>query len=137
MNDRYVRAIEAAEVAPGGMKAVDLEGREIVICNCEGRFHAVARRCGHMNAPLEMGTLDGTILTCAMHCAQFDVTTGEVLAGPVPADLGGEAFGPKTAAMLGNVGALMPHIHTEPIGVYETKVEAGWVMVAEQKRGDR
>jgi hypothetical protein len=23
-----------------------------------------------MNAPLEMGTLDGPILTCAMHCAQ-------------------------------------------------------------------
>jgi len=30
------------------------ERREIVICNCGGSFHAVDRRCGHMNAPLEM-----------------------------------------------------------------------------------
>ena len=84
MSDNFVKAIKAAEVSKGGMKAVELSGRELVICNCGGRFYAVDRRCGHMNAPLEMGTLDGSILTCAMHCAQFDVTTGEALSGPVP-----------------------------------------------------
>lgn len=130
MNDRFVQAIRAAEIAPGGMKAVVLDDREIVVCNCGGSFYAVDRRCGHMNASLEMGTLDGPILTCPMHCAQFDVTTGEVLSGPVPAYLGDEKLLPRTAAYLTNVGMLMQHICTNPIRAYETKVESEWVLVA-------
>ena len=57
MSDSFVQAIETEEIAPGGMKAVEVGGREVVICNCDGTFYAIERRCGHMNAPLEMGTL--------------------------------------------------------------------------------
>ncbi len=130
MRDHFVQAIRTAEVAPGGMKAVELGGRELVVCNCGDRFVALDRRCGHMNAPLDMGTLEGSILTCAMHCAQFDVTTGEALSGPVPADLGHEVPGPKTGTMLKNVGTLMQHIRTESIRSYDAKVESEWVWVA-------
>jgi len=84
VGERYVSAIAIEDLAPGGMKVVQVEGREIVVGNDGGRFYAVERRCGHMNAPLEMGTLVGTVLTCPMHCAQFDIATGEALAGPVP-----------------------------------------------------
>ena len=59
MAENFVRAISTDEIAAGGMKAVELDGQEIVICNCGGRFYAIQRRCGHMNAPLELGTLDG------------------------------------------------------------------------------
>ncbi|MGE5601703.1 MAG: Rieske (2Fe-2S) protein [Nitrososphaerales archaeon] len=127
---QFVQAIQTAEIAPGGMKAVELNGREFVICNCNGSFYALDRRCGHMNSPLEMGTLAGTTLTCAMHCAQFDVTTGEALSDPVPSYLGGETPPPRTAAFLKNVAMLMEHIRTESIGTYRTKVESGWVFVA-------
>lgn len=130
MSDRFVRAIKAAEIAPGGMKAVELADREIVIGNSGGNYHAIDRRCGHMNAPLEKGTLDGRILTCAMHYAQFDITTGEALSGPVPAYLGNEALQPRTAAYLTNVGMLMEQICTNSIRTYETKIEDGWVLVA-------
>lgn len=129
MSDHFVRAIRTDEIAPGGMKAVVVDGKEIVVCNCGGHFYAVARRCGHMNAPLDRGTLDGSILTCAMHCAQFDVTTGESLSGPVPAHLGNEPLPPRVEAYLQNVGALMQDIHTMSIGVYRTTVEGGWVTV--------
>jgi nitrite reductase/ring-hydroxylating ferredoxin subunit len=130
LSDEFVRAIRTAEIAPGGMKAVDLNGRELVICNCDGTFRAIDRRCGHMNSPLEMGTLDGTILTCAMHCAQFDVTSGEVLSGPVPAYLGNETPPPRMAVFLTHFGALMKHIRTESIGTYRVKIESEWVLVA-------
>jgi nitrite reductase/ring-hydroxylating ferredoxin subunit len=130
MIDNFVKAIRIAEVAPGGMKAVELNGREFVICNCDGRFYAIDRRCGHMNAPLEMGTLEGSILTCAMHCAQFDVTTGEALSGPVPPFLGNETPPPRTGAFLKNAGMLMQHIRTESIGTYKSKTESDWVLVA-------
>ena len=126
----FVKAIRAEEIAPGGMRTVELKGHQFVVCNCGGTFHAIDRRCGHMNAPLEMGTLDGTIVTCGMHCAQFDVTTGEALAGPVPAYLGNEVPPPRTGALLRNVGLFMQNVRTEPIGCYPAKVEGGWVWIA-------
>ena len=131
MSERtFVQAIRTADVAPGGMKAVELGGRALVICNAGGTFYAIDRRCGHMNAPLEMGTLDGSVLTCALHGAQFDVVTGEALAGPVPAEVGSEPPPPRLAAFLRNAGALMQHIRTESLGVYPVRIEAGWVLVA-------
>jgi nitrite reductase/ring-hydroxylating ferredoxin subunit len=130
LSENFVKAIRAAEIAPGGMKAVELSGRELVVCNCDGNFHAIDRRCGHMNAPLEMGTLDGSILTCAMHCARFEVTTGKALAGPVPPYLGNEPVPPRTGAFLHNVGMLMQNVRTESIRKYVVKVDAGWVWIA-------
>jgi 3-phenylpropionate/trans-cinnamate dioxygenase ferredoxin subunit len=131
LSDRpYVQAVRTADILPGGMRAVELDGRELVICNVDGTFYAITRRCGHMSAPLEMGTLDGTILTCAMHCAQFDVVTGAALSGPVPADLGAEAPPPRLAGYLRNVGMLMQHIRTESLAVYPAKVDGDWVLVS-------
>jgi len=130
LSDNFIRAINADEVAPGGMKAVELDGNEIVVCNCGGTYYAVQRRCGHMNAPLDMGTLDGTYLTCAIHCAQFDVTTGEALSGPVPPDLGHESPPPMMVEYLQNIDTLMKDVRTESIRTYATKLEAGWVQIA-------
>lgn len=117
MSDNYIRAIAAADIAPGGMKAVKLDGREIVVCNCGGSFFAVGRRCGHLNASLEKGTLDGYILTCPLHYAQFDVTTGEALVGAMP------PYPPAT-------GANAQPTDTHSIAAYKTKVEADWILVA-------
>lgn len=130
MSDNFVQAIRAADIAPGGMKPVEIGGRELVICNWDGNFYAIDGRCGHMNAPLDMGTLDGSILTCAMHCSQFDITTGQALSEPVPTYLGNETPPPRTEAFLKNTSMLMQHIRTESIGTYKTKVESGWVWVA-------
>jgi nitrite reductase/ring-hydroxylating ferredoxin subunit len=130
LSERFIRAIRADGLAPGGMRAVELEGHEIVICNCGGTFRAIQRRCGHMNAPLELGTLDGPFVTCAMHCAQFDVTTGAALSGPVPPDLGDVNPLPIVARYLQHVGAQMSHIRVESIRTYATKLEAGWVHIA-------
>jgi len=130
MTDTFVPAIRTDQIAPGGMKTVQLDGQEIVICDCAGAYYAIQRRCGHMNAPLDLGTLDGTFVTCAMHCAQFDVTTGQALSGPVPVDLGNESPPPRLAAYLQHIDMLMESVHTEPIRTYKTKVEAGWIHVA-------
>ena len=129
MSEGFIRAINADEIAPGGMKAVELDGNEIVICNCGGKYYAIQRRCGHMNAPLDMGTLDGIYLTCPMHCAQFDITNGEALSGPVPSDIGHEIPPPFLGKYLQNIGMLMSHVRTESIRTYATKLEAGWVQI--------
>src|SRR5262245_44110804 len=104
-----VEAATVDEIAPGGMKFVQAGDHEFVVCNCDGRYYAVDRRCGHMNGPLEMGTLDGTILTCPMHHVQFDVTTGKPLNGPVPQHVDDPLPGSWQHYMT-YVGMLMQHI---------------------------
>jgi nitrite reductase/ring-hydroxylating ferredoxin subunit len=129
MENKFVKAILAAEIAPGGMKAVELGGNEIVVCNNAGKYYSVQRRCGHMNAPLDLGTLDGIYLTCPMHCAQFDITTGEALSGPVPADISHEIMSPVIGKYMQNIGKLMEQVKTEPIRTFNTKIEDDWVLI--------
>jgi nitrite reductase/ring-hydroxylating ferredoxin subunit len=71
------------EILPGGMKAYEVDGKEIVLCNDGGKFYAFERKCGHMGAPLEMGNANGFVVTCPLHAVQFDVQTGKALSGPL------------------------------------------------------
>jgi nitrite reductase/ring-hydroxylating ferredoxin subunit len=129
MNKKFIRVIDCNEVAPGGMKAIELAGNEIIICNNDGKFYSIQRRCGHMNAPLDLGTLDGIYLTCPMHCAQFDITNGEALSGPVPADIEHEIMSPLLGKYMQNIGKLMNLVRMESIQTFATKTVNGWVLI--------
>lgn len=124
----FVEAAKTDEIAPGGMKACEVKGKEIVLCSYEGKIYAVSRRCGHMNAPLEMGTLNGYILTCPMHYSQFDIRTGEALCGPVPHE-----FEEPLPQSLNNffqyIGMLMSKIKTYDIKMYPVKINGDSIMV--------
>ena len=125
------------EIAPGGMKAVEANGKEIVLCNYDGKIYAVSRRCGHMNAPLEMGTLEGYILTCPMHHSQFDITTGEALSGPVPADFGDEPIPQGMMKFLQYLGMLQSKIKTNDLETYPVKVDGNSIKVGLQEERNR
>jgi len=77
-----VKVAKASEVPLGLMKHVEVQEKEIMIANVEGKFYAISDRCGHMNARLSMGTLDKTIVICPYHFSRFDVTTGKLVSGP-------------------------------------------------------
>jgi nitrite reductase/ring-hydroxylating ferredoxin subunit len=64
------------EIPVDKMKHVEVGGKEILIANADGKFYAIDDRCGHASARLSSGGLRGNILTCPLHGAQFDVTTG-------------------------------------------------------------
>jgi nitrite reductase/ring-hydroxylating ferredoxin subunit len=129
MTPPFFKALDASAVAPGGLLPVTLEGQELVICNSNGSWYAVERRCGHMNAPLDKGTLDGTIVTCPMHCAQFDVRSGGVLCGPMPHDPGVRPPTPRGAQLLHDLVEMIDQVRTLPIRTFETRLEAGEVWV--------
>jgi 3-phenylpropionate/trans-cinnamate dioxygenase ferredoxin subunit len=59
----------------------------VLVANVEGTFHAISDICGHRNAPLSRGRLDGAIVECPLHFAQFDVRTGKFVDGPLGADV--------------------------------------------------
>jgi len=124
-----IEAASVDDIAPGGMKAVEVKGEEIVLGNHDGTIFAVSRRCGHMNAPLELGSLHGYILTCPMHHAQFDITSGEALSGPVHANLGDEPVPPGIGKFLQHIGMLMSHIKMCNLKRYPVKIENGVIKV--------
>jgi 3-phenylpropionate/trans-cinnamate dioxygenase ferredoxin subunit len=84
----FVRACSRSEVPPGTVKFVAVDGKDLVISNVDGKFYAMENWCTHEQGNLSEGQLEGNVLTCPDHGAQFDVKTGKVLGGPdgEPAD---------------------------------------------------
>jgi 3-phenylpropionate/trans-cinnamate dioxygenase ferredoxin subunit len=83
MGARPVKVGKAARVRPGELAGFDIEGTRIAVANADGRLFAVQEMCTHEQCSLvEEGTLEGTVLICGCHGAQFDVITGAVLAPP-------------------------------------------------------
>jgi nitrite reductase/ring-hydroxylating ferredoxin subunit len=81
-----------------------------------------------MNGPLEMGALDGTILTCPMHHVQFDVTTGEALNPPVPEYID-EPLPGRWAQYMNYFGVLMEQVSVRNIETFLVTIENGSIRV--------
>ena len=77
-----VKIAETSEIPRGQIKVFKLAEKEILIVNVNGNYYAIANRCTHKNGDLSKGSLDGNIVTCPVHGARFDVTTGKAIAGP-------------------------------------------------------
>ena len=98
----WTRVADAAEVAEGQVVAFTVAERQVAVANVGGDLVAFEDTCSHRRCSLSEGGIDGTTITCPCHGAAFDVQTGEVLTGPA----------------------------TEPIDVFEVRVEAGGIEVA-------
>jgi 3-phenylpropionate/trans-cinnamate dioxygenase ferredoxin component len=73
---------------PGSLKAFKVGTLEVLITNVDGQFYCTSARCTHSGgAPLSEGTLDGIVLTCPWHEAQFRVTDGKLIRGPAKENL--------------------------------------------------
>jgi nitrite reductase/ring-hydroxylating ferredoxin subunit len=64
------------------MKAVNANGKPILLVNLEGVFYAIGNTCTHMGCPLSKGTLKGENVECVCHGSMFNLKTGEVARGP-------------------------------------------------------
>jgi 3-phenylpropionate/trans-cinnamate dioxygenase ferredoxin subunit len=77
-----VRVGEADAVSPGEMRVFEVSGTRVNVANVDGQLYAIEDTCTHMGCSLAKGKLDGTVVTCACHGSQFDVTSGALLRGP-------------------------------------------------------
>lgn len=85
--DGFIAVASVADVPPGSMKCVAVERERVLLAHVDGLFYAVSDICGHRNAPLSRGRLQGHIVECPLHFAQFDVRSGKLVDGPVSADV--------------------------------------------------
>ena len=77
-----VKVATLSEIPPGTCLHVEVAEREVAVFNVEGTIYAIGGTCTHKGGPLGEGDLDGTVVTCPWHGAQFDVTTGQVVGPP-------------------------------------------------------
>jgi nitrite reductase/ring-hydroxylating ferredoxin subunit len=82
MAELFVPAIKTADIPVNGMVVVDVRGARIAVANVQGVYYAFDDECTHEHCSLAEGDLAGTIVTCMCHGAEFDVTSGAVLAPP-------------------------------------------------------
>ena len=77
IEEKLVEVASTQEIPVGKMKHVEVGGKEIAITNINGKYYAFDDRCGHSSARLSMGVINGNVVTCSFHGAQFDCTTGK------------------------------------------------------------
>src|SRR5512146_1638480 len=87
MPEEFIPVAQVADIPPGSMKCVAVDRERVLLAHVDGRIYAISDICGHRNAPLSRGRLDGYHVECPLHFAMFDVRTGKFVDGPTSADV--------------------------------------------------
>jgi len=83
----FHKVAEVSELAPGTGKEVDVSGQQIALFNIDGTYYAIGNACTHRGGSLSEGKVEGTRVTCPLHGAEFEVTTGKNLTPPAPGEV--------------------------------------------------
>lgn len=83
----FIKVADVEELEEGDLFPIEVDGEPICLTMVEGQVCAFTDNCTHISGPLSQGDLDGAVITCPWHGAQFDVRTGKVLRGPARQDL--------------------------------------------------
>ncbi len=82
MTNQWHRICDVGVIPAKGMLPFEVGGHRIVLCRSAEGLFAVDDLCPHATAYLHEGRLKGTVLTCPMHGARFDIRDGRPLRGP-------------------------------------------------------
>ena len=79
----FATGLTAADIAPGTVRVVELDGRSLCIGHTEdGEWGAIDNVCTHDGGTLGEGELDDSAVECPRHGGRFDLFSGRVLALP-------------------------------------------------------
>jgi nitrite reductase/ring-hydroxylating ferredoxin subunit len=68
--------------------SASLDGTDVALVRTGGHWYAFEGWCSHAECAFsDYGELDGTIIICNCHGAEFDIRTGEVLQEPADAPI--------------------------------------------------
>lgn len=111
----FVQIGVIGEMESGDMRAVQVNGREVLVARVGNEYFATDNRCPHMGGNLSRGTLQGTIVTCPRHGSRFDLSGGRVVRW-----LGGSGF-------LAAVGKALKA--PRPLATYKVEVSGDRIML--------
>ena len=75
----YTKVADKTEIPVNKMILAVVGGKEVLLANVDGSYYAIANKCTHLGGSLVKGSLNGSIVTCPRHGAQFDVKTGQAV----------------------------------------------------------
>jgi len=130
MKKNYTEIAKVNDIKKGTMKNVQVRNRDILLANVDGTFYAMDDRCGHMNALLSMGKLEGKNVICPFHFAEFDVTTGKKVKDPVPYSLkDANKLPDEMQKFLIYAKTLIDPVKTFDIQTYPVRVEGDTLLI--------
>ena len=86
-SEEYIQVVDTTDIELNHSVSVNVKGKNILICNTEEGFFAVQDMCTHALIPLCGGLIQGTLISCPLHGAVFNLKTGEVIAPPAFEDI--------------------------------------------------
>jgi len=120
---------EAKGLKPGEMTHGAANGEDVLVVNQAGEFRAFINRCGHMNAPLDLGTFKSGALKCPQHNAVFDARTGAVRGPPVLSMPGMDKLPPEFLEAFARMGPIFARTECRPLTPLPIEVSSGIVRV--------
>ncbi|MGX5851418.1 non-heme iron oxygenase ferredoxin subunit [Mesorhizobium sp. PL10] len=100
-NSEWITFCALSDLQEDTVAPFEINDIRVAIYLIDNKVYATNNVCSHAFALLSDGWLEGTLIECPLHGAQFEITSGEVVQGPAEC----------------------------PITVFETKVEGGQVLV--------
>ncbi|RIY42478.1 non-heme iron oxygenase ferredoxin subunit [Neopusillimonas maritima] len=97
----WIKIATVGQIEEDESLGVELEGKQLAVHHTEGEYFVTNNICTHQFALLSDGFIEDGCVECPLHQAMFDLRTGE----------------PKSAPA------------TEPVKVYEVKVEGDEILV--------
>jgi nitrite reductase/ring-hydroxylating ferredoxin subunit len=83
MAKEIVLVAALADIPPGTMRYVEVDGLPIALANVAGIIYAFGDACRHEGGPLSAGVLIGDTVTCPWHGWTYSVRTGKAIVPPV------------------------------------------------------
>lgn len=77
--------IQKSDLTPGTPKLVMVDDVPVCVALIENDVYAIGDTCTHSDASLSEGELNGSLIECWLHGAEFDMRTGEVMTPPATA----------------------------------------------------
>jgi 3-phenylpropionate/trans-cinnamate dioxygenase ferredoxin subunit len=82
MTDAFVKVANKSDLLPGAIKAIEVNGQKIALCQAGDSFYAVGDTCSHAKVALDGGDIIDEQIECPKHGARFDLKTGQAMCPP-------------------------------------------------------
>ncbi len=76
MAEEFHPLFPAEELAKNSSRPVEVEGRNILVCNANDEFYAIDNQCTHQASKLEGGRIRNCFISCPLHGVRFDLRDG-------------------------------------------------------------
>jgi nitrite reductase/ring-hydroxylating ferredoxin subunit len=71
-----IKVADPNEIADGGSKIVNIQGRSIALFRIKGQYIAIANNCLHHGGPLAEGEVNNYEVTCPWHGWKYSLLDG-------------------------------------------------------------